>query len=222
MKKIGIILAGCGNRDGAEIREAVFTLLALDKLGEKLGAETIIMAPNLNQHHVVSHLTGKDLPETRNILEESARIARGKIQDITQVRPETLDGLILPGGYGVAKNLCSFAFDGSKASVLPAIKSMITKIHEQKKPIGAICIAPAIMALLFGHEHVQITLGADKETAQEIEKTGARHVVCAVDQICVDQALKIVTTPAYMYSEAKLHEMYLGIEKCVAQVLAWA
>ncbi|HAZ14030.1 MAG: isoprenoid biosynthesis protein ElbB [Bdellovibrionales bacterium GWA2_49_15] len=218
MKKIGVILAGCGNRDGAEIREAVFTLLAIDKLG----AEAVIMAPNLNQHHVISHLSGNELQETRNILEESARIARGNIQDITKVRPDSLDALILPGGYGVAKNLCKFAFDGSKATVLPEVKVLVNIIHQQQKPIGAICIAPALIALLFGQEHIRLTIGSDPDTAQEIEKTGAKHVVCAVDQICADQVSKIVTTPAYMYSDAKLHEMYAGIEKCVAQVLAWA
>ena len=218
MKKVGVILAGCGNRDGAEIREAVFTLLALDKLG----AEAVIMAPNINQHNVVSHISGNELRETRNILEESARIARGNIHDITKVLSETLDALILPGGYGVAKNLCGFAFDGSKAMVIPEVKAMVNQIHNQKKPIGAICIAPALIALLFGHEHIKITIGNDKESALEIEKTGAIHITCPVDQICTDQSAKIVTTPAYMYSNAKLHELYLGIEKCVAQVLAWA
>ncbi|MBI2519396.1 MAG: isoprenoid biosynthesis glyoxalase ElbB [Bdellovibrio sp.] len=218
MKKVGVILAGCGNRDGAEIREAVFALLAIDKLE----AEAIIMAPNINQHHVVSHFSGNELRETRNILEESARIARGNIQDIAKVRAETLDALIIPGGYGVAKNLCKFAFDGSKATVLPEVRALVTKIHELKKPIGAICIAPALMALLFGNEHLKVTIGNDKETAQEIEKTGAKHVNCDVDQICADQSAKIVTTPAYMYGDAKLHEIYSGIEKCVAQVLSWA
>lgn len=219
MKKVGVLLSGCGFLDGAEIREAVLTLLALDKLGK--GIEVVVMAPDEKQHHVVNHNTQTPIEGSRNILEESARIARGKIKSLTAVKSEELDALLIPGGYGVAKNLCSFAFKGANGEVLPEVRSLLEKMYAKQAPMGAICIAPALMALVLGHKGIALTIGEDAETAAEIQKTGAQHVVCPVDQICVDEAHKIVSTPAYMYDQANLYDISQGIEKCVGQVLSW-
>lgn len=214
-KNIGVILSGCGFLDGAEIRESVLTLLALDRAG----VNVTIMAPNKDQHHVVDHLKGQEGSGERNILEEAARIARGQIKSLEDVDPKSLDALIIPGGYGVAKNLCTFAFDGSKAKVALPVKEMIEKVHAQGKPIGAICIAPALMALLFGSKGIKLTIGNDKETAAEIEKTGAKHESKEVHEICIDEKLKVVSTPAYMYGDAKLDKIEQGISQCVNKVL---
>jgi len=215
MKKVGVILAGSGFLDGAEIREAVLTLLALDKAN----VESVIMAPDMDQYHVVNHLDGELTNEKRNILVEAARIARGNIQNINEVNPDTLDALIMPGGFGVAKNLSNFAFQGSKGVMCADVKDFVEKIYHSKKPIGAICIAPAVLSLLFGKDGVKVTVGNDPGTITAIEELGTKHEVCSVDGICVDQNLKVVSTPAYMYGDAKTHEVYEGIEKCVNTVL---
>jgi enhancing lycopene biosynthesis protein 2 len=221
MKRIGVILSGCGHQDGAEIRESVLTLLALDKLGKDI--EVIIMAPNAKQPQVINHLKHQAQNESRNILEESARIARGKILDIQSVDPDSLSAIIMPGGYGVARNLSNFAEKGARAEVLPAVKNMLTQIHQAKKPIGAICIAPALLALVLGEKGIKLTIGDDDpDTIGQLQETGAHHEKCSVDQVCVDEKNRIASTPAYMYSDAKLHHIANGIEKCVSQVLKWA
>ncbi len=217
-KKIGVLLSGCGYLDGAEIREAVLTLLALDKEG----VEVSIFAPNERQHHVVNHLEADESKsEQRNIFIEAARIARGQITPLENVKSDDLDGLVIPGGYGVAKNLCEFAFKGHQASTNDKVKNLILDLYKAKKPIGALCIAPALIGLVLGEHGVQVTIGDDKEMAQEIEKTGAKHINKEANEAHADEAHKIVSTPAYMYGEARLSDINQGITKCVDQVLNW-
>ncbi len=217
-KKIGVLLSGCGYLDGAEIREAVLTLLALDKEG----VEVSIFAPNERQHHVVNHLKADESKsEQRNIFIEAARIARGQITPLENVKSDDLDGLVIPGGYGVAKNLCEFAFKGHQASTNDKVKNLILDLYKAKKPIGALCIAPALIGLVLGEHGVQVTIGDDKEMAQEIEKTGAKHINKEANEAHADETHKIVSTPAYMYGEARLSDINQGITKCVDQVLNW-
>lgn len=219
MKNIAVILSGCGYLDGAEIRESVLTLLALDQEGVSYK----IFALNQDQHHVVNHLTGEEVAgETRNILVEAARIARGKIEDITKLDANNFDALVIPGGFGVAKNMCSFAFEGSKASVNEQILSKIKAFKGSSKPIGAICIAPALMALVLGSDKPVLTIGTNDDVANEIEKTGAIHKKCTTSECIVDIDHKLVSTPAYMGEDAKLSEVYLGISKLVKKVIELA
>lgn len=216
-KKVAVLLAGCGYLDGAEIREAVLTLLNLDISG----AEVSIFSPDRVQHHVVDHTQGSEAKEERNILTESARIARGKIQRLAELNVNDFDALIMPGGFGVAKNLCTFAFEGSAGRVDELVKEKIVGFSDQKKPIGAICISPALVALCLGDKGVKLTIGNDKETASEIEKLGAKHVDCPVDNCIVDYDHKVVSTPAYMYDDANLDAINSGISKCIREVLAF-
>lgn len=215
--KIGVILSGCGFFDGSEINEAVLTLLAVSRLGH----EAVCMAPDIEQKQVINHLTGKEMPEKRNVLIESSRIARGKIRDIKQVKASELDALIIPGGFGAAKNLSSFAFDGAKCTVQPDTAEFIREIHKSGKPIGAICISPALIAKIFESTGVSVTIGHEKESADEIRKLGNVHVECGVFETVVDAKNKIVTTPAYMLAK-NISEAADGIEKLVSQVVSLA
>lgn len=211
-KKVAVVLAGCGHQDGAEIREAVITLLELDKNN----ADATIFAPNKNQHHVINHITGEEMPETRNVLVEAARIARGAIKDLVQLNPDNFDALIMPGGFGVAKNLSDIAFKGDDGEVIPQMQSVIRKFLELKKPIGAICIAPAIVAsALEGIAVPKLTLG---ETNPLLHGFGANEQVCLTTEICVDNDNKIVSTPAYMYKD-KISNVSDGIAKLVKKVM---
>jgi enhancing lycopene biosynthesis protein 2 len=215
MPKFAVILSGCGFKDGAEISEAVLTLLALDT--QRIDFQ--IFAPNIIQDHVTDHLSDQPSNEKRNVLVESARIARGEITDLKSAHPEDFDGVILPGGFGAATNLCNFATKGPEGKVQEDVKSFLLGMHELKKPIGAICISPALMALLFGAKGVKVTIGNDEGTANAINKTGASHFNCPVGEIVVDEENKIVSTPAYMYGDAKLDEISSGISKLVQAVL---
>lgn len=216
MPKVGVVLSGCGVMDGSEIHEAVITLLALDKAG----AEAVCMAPDVEQMHVINHLTGKPMEgEKRNVLVESARIARGKIKNLAQVKAGDLDALIFPGGFGAAKNLCNFATQGSECQVHPEITRLVQEMHQAKKPLGAICIAPALLAKIFeGDDPVTVTIGHDPATAKQIEKMGQIHQGCPVREFVVDEKNKIVTTPAYMEAK-RISEAAEGIEKLVQAVL---
>lgn len=209
--KLAVILAGSGYLDGAEIREAVFTLLAL----ENQQIDYQIFAPNIDQYHVVNHLTGEATEETRNVLVESARIARGDITDLAQLNTADFDGVVLPGGFGVAKNLSTFAFDGSNATLNPQLAECIGQFYTAKKPIGAICIAPAIIALALGEYHPTLTIGTDEGTASELEKLGATHQNSPTDDYVIDTANKIVTTPAYMDGTASMPTIFAGISKLI-------
>lgn len=213
-KKIAVVLAGCGVYDGAEIHEAVLTLLALDQRGVTYQC----LAPNIEQMHVVNHLTGQPVAgEKRNVLVEAARIARGNIQDIATARVEDFDAMIVPGGFGAAKNLCDFAVNGSAMTVQPDFLRFAQAIRDARKPIGLICISPAMSASIFG-EGVQCTIGNDAETAAAIEAMGAKHVNCPVEKAVVDERNKLVTSPAYMLAQ-NISEVAKSIDSCVESVL---
>lgn len=214
MSKIGVVLSGCGVMDGAEIHESVLTLLALSKAG----AEAVCMAPDAEQLHVINHLTGEASKEKRNVLVESARIARGKIRDLQEVKADQIDALIFPGGYGAAKNLCTFAVDGTNCKVHPEVARLVREVHRAGKPIGAICISPALLAKIFEGAGIVLTIGRDPGTAEAIEKLGQVHRSCGVNEIWVDADHKIVTTPAYMLAE-NIAEAWQGIEKLVKEIL---
>jgi enhancing lycopene biosynthesis protein 2 len=216
-KKIGVVLSGCGVYDGAEIHEAVITLLAIDKAE----AEAICMAPNVNQMHVINHLTGEESKnETRNVLVESARIARGAIQDIASVKADDLDALFFPGGFGAAKNLSDFAVNGENCTVHPEVKRLVREFSEKQKPQGVACIAPAMFAKIYEGEntHPTLTIGNDPDTSDKIEKMGSRHQDCAVEDIVLDAKNKIVSTPAYMLGQ-NISEVAEGIEKSVRELI---
>lgn len=214
-KKIAVILAGCGVYDGAEIHEAVLTLLAI----QQAGAEAVCFAPNIQQAHVVNHLTGEVVAgETRNVLVEAARIARGKIADLAGFDAAAVDAAILPGGFGAAKNLCDFAFKGPDCAVNPAVETAIRAMRAAGKPIGALCIAPAILAKLFGAEGAAVTIGSDADTAAAIEKLGARHRIAGHGEIVIDPGLKLVTSPCYML-DADIGQIAAGAANTVNQLL---
>jgi enhancing lycopene biosynthesis protein 2 len=217
--KVAVLLAGCGHADGAEVREAVFALLALDQHG----AAFQCIAPNADQHHVINHVTGQPVPgATRNILEESSRIARkGLCMDLAQARVDDYDALVMPGGFGVAKNHCSFAFKGAEADVRPDVAAFVRGFFDAKKPVGAICIAPALVALvLSGRTSADLTLGNGAGPAEAVRKLGQRHKdTPGAREIVIDEAHKLVTTPAYMFDDARLSDVWIGIERCVAEVL---
>lgn len=217
--KVAVLLAGCGHLDGAEVREAVLTLLALDQHG----ASFQCIAPNADQHHVVNHVTGEPVPGARrNILEEACRIARvGQCLDLAQAKAGDYDALVMPGGYGVAKNHCSFAFKGAEAEVRPDVAAFVRAFFEDSKPVGAICIAPALVALaLSGRESAELTLGSDAGCAAAVEKLGQHHRnTPSAREIVVDEAHKLITTPAYMFDDARLSDVWTGIERCVSEVL---
>lgn len=217
-KKVGVVLSGCGVYDGAEIHESVITMLALDRAG----AEMVLCAPDKEQMHVVNHLTGEvSQGETRNVLVESARIARGSIRDIAEVSADEIDALIIPGGFGAAKNLSTFAVQGSDCEVDPGLARLIGDVHAQGKPIAAICIAPTILARVLGEEGPRVTIGSDLDTSEAIEEMGAIHVSCPVREFVVDEARKLITTPAYMLAQS-MSEAADGIEKTVAELLRLA
>ena len=214
------MLSGCGYLDGAEIREAVLTLLALDQQG----ATVQCIAPNALQFHVVNHITGEPVPGAqRNILEESSRISRmGKCLDLAQARVQDFDALVMPGGYGVAKNHCTFAFKGAQAEVRPDVAAFVSGFFEAKKPVGAICIAPALVALALhaSQDSAAMTLGNDAGVAQAMVQLGQQHQSTpSARDIVIDEAHKLVTTPAYMFDDAPLGDVFAGIERCVAEVL---
>lgn len=214
MKKIGVVLSGCGVRDGSEIHEAVFALLAIDQAG----CEAVCMAPDVD-FAVTDHLTMQETGEKRNVLVESARIARGNIRDIKDVKADDLDAIIFPGGFGAAKNLCDFAMKGADASVNLEVARLLKEMAAARKPIGAICIAPVLIAAVLGKEYATtVTIGNDAGTAAEIAKTGAIHQECTVSGFVVDAKNKLVSTPAYMLAN-NISETYEGIEKCVKEVI---
>lgn len=217
-KRIGVVLSGCGVQDGAEIHEAVLAMLALDRAG----AEIVCMAPDIDQHDVVDHRTGKPTSERRNVLAESARIARGEIRDIASVRAQDLDGVLLPGGFGAAKNLSSFARDGAGCSVDAGVARLLRDVHAAEKPIAALCIAPAVLASVFGSSlHPVITIGNDRGTAGALEKMGARHRDAGPTDVVVDRRNRIVTTPCYMLA-GRISQVADGAERAVAELLELA
>ena len=216
-KRVAVVLAGCGVYDGSEIHEAVLTLLALDRAA----AEVSCFAPNIQQLHVINHLTGEPEPgATRNVLTESARIARGAVADIAIADIHQFDAVVVPGGFGAAKNLCDFALSGSELTVQSDVEAFLQAAHQRRLPIGLICIAPAMTGRLFAAGAL-CTIGDDAETAAAIEATGARHQRCAVDEVCVDATNRLITTPAYMLAQS-IGEAATGIDKLVDTLLQMA
>jgi enhancing lycopene biosynthesis protein 2 len=216
-KMIGVVLSGCGVYDGSEIHEAVLTLLAIDRNG----AEAVCMAPDMELVEI-DHLVGKPTGARRNVLVESARIARGKIRNIAGVRADELDAIIFPGGFGAAKNLCDFASKGADASIQPDVARLLKEVAVAKKPIGAICIAPALIAAVLGKEYApEVTIGTDEGTAAAINATGSKHLNCPVRELVIDSRNRIVSTPAYMLAGC-ISEAADGIEKAVKAVIEMA
>ncbi|MCG3125954.1 MAG: Glyoxalase ElbB [Phycisphaerae bacterium] len=216
-RKVGVLLSGCGFRDGAEIHESVLTLLALDQRG----ATPVCCAPDVDQPAVIDHLSGKQVGERRNVLRESARIARGEIQDVARVRATDLDALIIPGGFGAAKNLCNFAEAGADCSVNPAVEKLVGDMLAARRPVGAICIAPALLARIAGRRdlHATLTIGNDERTAAAIRQMGCTHQACVVTEMAADEPHRIVTTPAYMLGPGPA-AVFEGIRKLVDRILA--
>jgi len=218
-KTVGVVLAGCGVYDGSEIHEAVLTLLALDRLGARI----LCMAPDVAQMHVINHVKGAPVKgEARNVLLESSRIARGVIKDISLVTANDIDALIFPGGFGAAKNLCTFAVDGVSCSVNADVERLVREMHAAKKPQGFICIAPVLAAKILGTFSPRVTIGNDADTATAIAQMGGLHVACNVDEVAIDTANKLVSAPAYMLGPT-ISFVAKGIDRCVEEVLklAW-
>ncbi|HDL6964306.1 TPA: isoprenoid biosynthesis glyoxalase ElbB [Yersinia enterocolitica] len=213
MKTVGVVLSGCGVFDGAEIHESVLTILALDRAGARI----VFFAPDKPQLHVINHLTGEESTEQRNVLVESARIARGVIEPLSSATSEQLDALIVPGGFGAAKNLSDFAIKGSECAIDPDLYKLIQSMHKENKPIGFMCISPVMLPKLLG-KPVRLTIGNDPDTIEAIEIMGGEHVICPADDVVVDAENKVVTTPAYMLA-ASISEAAKGIDKLVAKVL---
>lgn len=217
---IAVCFSGCGVRDGSEIHESTLTLWALDRAG----ATSLCCAPDLEQVSVIDHRTGKPMPdERRNVLTESARLARGEIHPLSRVSPERIDGLIFPGGFGVAVNLCTFGIDGPHCRVDPSVEALVAGLIEAAKPVGGICIAPALLARIYGSRGLEprLTIGNDAATAHSLAVMGAEHVPCAVDDCVVDHSNRLVTTPAYMLGRGPA-EVAPGIERLVEEVLKMA
>ena len=215
--KVGVVLSGCGVIDGSEIQEAVAILVALDRRG----AQIICMAPNANQTEVTNHLTKRPDPHPRNILEESARIARGKIRDLATVKAADLDALVFPGGFGAAKNLSNFAKAGANCTVLADVERLVTEMHAARKPIGLACIAPVLAAKILGKHSPKLTIGTDKATADAIGSMGGKHVNTDPTGVCVDEANRLASTACYM-NDVGPWTVYQGAEKMVEEVLRMA
>ncbi len=212
MKKIAVVLAGNGVYDGSEIHEATLTLLAI----AEQGAQYQCFAPDINQAHVVNHLTGEEMPEIRNVLVEAARIARGNIKPLSQYKASDYDAIIFPGGFGAAKNLCTFAFDGVDCVVIPDVEKAVQETVKLAKPIGALCISPVMITKILSD--VEVTIGDDEGTAKAIEAMGGTHVKTTHGEIVVDEKYKVVTTPCYML-DATINQIALGARNVVKKIL---
>jgi len=215
MKKIAVVLAGNGVYDGSEIHEATLTLLAI----ARKGAQYQCFAPNVDQAHVVNHLTGEEMPEKRNVLVEAARIARGDIKPLSEYTAGDFDAIVFPGGFGAAKNLCTFAFDGEDCTVNADVEKAVRETVTAEKPIGALCISPVILAKVLGD--VKVTIGQDEGTLQAIEKMGGVHEKTSHGQIVIDEKYKVVSTPCYML-EASIDQIADGAENAVGKILEMA
>ncbi|NHB92754.1 isoprenoid biosynthesis glyoxalase ElbB [Photorhabdus cinerea] len=213
MKSVAVVLSGCGVFDGSEIHESVLTMLSLDRSGVK----TCFLAPDEPQLHVINHINGEETGEKRNVLQESARISRGRIKPLSHANANEFDALIIPGGFGVAKNLCDFAIKEVDCEINKDLLSLVRAMHQQHKPMGFMCIAPVMLPKLL-NKPVKLTIGDDPDTVAQIEKMGGIHIVCKVNDIVVDLENKIVTTPAYMLAES-ISQAEEGIDKLVRKVL---
>lgn len=212
MKKFAVILSGSGVYDGSEIHEATLSLYAI----MKHGASYEIFAPDIKQHHVINHITGTEMKEERNVLIESARIARGQIKPMSAFKQAEFDALLMPGGFGAAKNLSDFAFKGAEAGVHFEVKNAIQEMNRAGKPIGALCIAPALIALTL--DDVDLTVGNDKDTAEALEKLTAHHIETTHGEVVHDKEANVFTTPCYML-DANIMEIAAGAENIVKAIL---
>ncbi|CNL58628.1 isoprenoid biosynthesis glyoxalase ElbB [Yersinia aldovae] len=213
MKTVGVVLSGCGVYDGAEIHESVLTILALDRAG----ARVLFFAPDKPQLHVINHFNGEVVAQERNVLVESARIARGQIAPLCDADSNRLDALIVPGGFGSAKNLSDFAIQGPECVIDPDLVKLTQSMHKSGKPIGFMCISPVMLPKLLG-KPVRLTIGNDPDTIEAIEIMGGEHIICPADDVVVDAENKVVTTPAYMLA-GSISEAAKGIDKLVTKVL---
>lgn len=212
MKKFAVVLSGCGVRDGAEIHEAVLTLLAI----KKHGADYEIFAPDIKQHHVVNHITGKEMAEERNVLVESARIARGKLKPLGEFHAREFDALVFPGGFGVAKNLCTYAYDGAECTVNPDVEKAVKDMVSLQKPVGAMCISPVVISKILGN--VEVTVGADEGTIANVMKMGSKHRKTTHGDVVKDSHRAIYTTPCYML-DANILQIELGTNNLILEML---
>ena len=212
MKKFAVVLSGCGVFDGAEIHEATLSMYAI----KKQGAAYDVFAPDVKQHHVINHITGEEMNETRNVMVEAARIARGKIKPLSQFDPDAYDAILLPGGFGAAKNLCTFAFDGPDCKVDPDTEKALKGMHKAGKPIGALCISPVILAKVL--DNVKLTIGQDQGTAEAVTKMGATHLSTNHGEVVSDDKNKVFTTPCYML-DADIVQIGEGAENIVQAML---
>ncbi|PLX24087.1 MAG: isoprenoid biosynthesis protein ElbB [Salinivirgaceae bacterium] len=215
MKNIAIVLSGSGVYDGAEIHEATMTMLAIFQAGAKYQC----FAPDVDQMHVINHFTGKEMNESRNVLVESARIARGDIKSLDELDMKTFDALIFPGGFGAAKNLCSFAKDGPDCEVDNEVERVVKEAHSAKKPIGALCISPVIITRVLGD--VKVTIGTDPETIKAIDKMGGKHETTTHGEVIIDMENLVFTTPCYML-DANIGHIYDGAQAVVKEIMKHA
>ncbi len=211
-KKVAVILSGCGVYDGAEIHESVLALLALDRQG----ADYQCFAPDIAQHHVINHITGDEMPESRNVLIEAARIARGDIKPLSEFDAAAFDALLLPGGFGAAKNLSTLAFDGAECTVNPELSNAVTAMAEAGKPIAALCIAPAVLAKIL--KGARVTIGSDAGTIGAIEAMGSAHQETTHAEVVIDEQMKLVTSPCYML-DASISQIAEGADNAVRELL---
>lgn len=213
MKKFAIILSGCGVSDGTEIHECVTLMLAIDKAG----ASYSMFAPDIKQRDTVNHVAGKTVSQERNVLEESARIARGNIKPIEQLDVRNFDAIVFPGGFGVAKNLSDFAINPDNITVIPSVEKVIKQAVSLKKPIGAMCIAPILLSRVIKNSNV--TIGNDEGTISKIENMQSKHTVAKLGEVVVDENYKLFTTPCYMYGDARISQVAASAEKLVKDIL---
>ncbi|WP_291723818.1 isoprenoid biosynthesis glyoxalase ElbB [Bernardetia sp.] len=222
--KIGVLLSGSGVYDGAEIQESVLVLLALSQAG----VEYFCIAPNIEQHHVINHLNGEEMNEKRNVLTEAARIARGNIKDLAEITANDMDGLVMPGGFGVAKNFTKWAFEGANGEINADVKRLVNEMVKQHKPIAAVCMSPTTVAKALEGTGIEanLTVGTTQEASPyqiadingEMEKVGAKPEMCSVTEVISDDANNIVSSPCYMM-EASISEVNEGIQKTIAKLV---
>ena len=212
MSKVCVIISGAGHLDGAELRESLFTLLTLDQRNINVD----VYAPDMDQYHVINHLNGEEMDEKRNVLIEAARVTRGKVSPLNDLVADNYDAMVLPGGFGAAKNLSSFAFEGAGGSINEKILDLITKFHSTQKPICALCISPALLALALKDKKIEITVGNDEDTIKVLEELGATHIKKSITDFHFDETNKLITSPAYMYGTGKLSNIYDGINCAIS------
>jgi len=212
--RVAVVLSGCGVFDGAEIHESVLSLLAL----ERQGADYQCFAPDIPQRHVIDHLTGNEMDESRSVLVEAARIARGDIKALSEFDAGEFDALLLPGGFGAAKNLSTLAFDGPDCSVNEHLSTAVTAMIDAGKPVGALCIAPAVLAKILQGQGADLTIGTDPGTIEAIEAMGGHHRETTHGEIVIDERLKLVTSPCYML-DASISQVAEGADNTVRALL---